>query len=205
MSRFGWVSRVTSTTRCTLHFKSFMTRPIFLSLLAATALLTACGTDTQPRLGDAGPRPAEVSQRSRERLGASGAALTATGRQSFEGILPVRCAVHGSAGLQLNLRTGDSDIPAVAVRIEEVQGGGPHRGRLFVTGRSRAGGLASSTGEVSVELREEGTRLQGSFSGSYDGAAGKGSVEGRFRGCALPRQEEEVTEVAKIASSSPTR
>lgn len=178
-----------------------MTRPNLLPLLLAIALLTACGTETQPRLGDAGPRPAELSQRSRERLGESGAALTATGRQSFDGILPVRCAVHDGAGLQLNLRTGDPDVPAVAVRIDEVRGAGPHRGRLFVTGRSRAGALAGSTGEVSVELREEDTRLAGSFSGAYDGAAGKGSVEGRFRGCAPPRPED----LAKIASTSPTR
>ena len=176
-----------------------MIRP--LSFLPALFLLAACGTDTQPRLTDAGPRPAEVSKRSGERLGASGAVLTATGRQSFEGILKVRCAVHEGAGLQLNLRTGDSDIPAVAVRIDEIQGGGPHRGRLFVTGRSRAGALASSTGDVSVELTEEGTRLQGSFQGSYDGAAGRGSVEGRFRGCALPGRED----VTAAASSAPAR
>ena len=202
MSRFGWVSRVTSTTRCTLHFLLFMTRPALLSLLSLS-ILTACGTDTQPRLGDAGPRPAEVSRRSGERLGASGAVLVATGRQSFEGILPVRCAVHEGDGLQLNLRTGDPDLPAVAVRIDDLGGlnGGPYRGRLFVTGRGRSGGLASSTGEVSVEIAEQGSRLQGSFTGSYDGAAGRGSVQGRFRGCALPRNGE----AAEIASSSVAR
>ncbi|HVG11084.1 MAG TPA: hypothetical protein VNM67_25500 [Thermoanaerobaculia bacterium] len=156
--------------------------------------LFACGTETQPRLTDAGPRPAKITSRSTERLGASGALLVATGRQSFEGALPVRCAVHEETGLQVNLRTGDPDLPAVAVRVDEIsdiRGGGPYRGELFVTGRSRTGALASSTGQVSLELEDGGSAsgpivLKGSFDGTYEGMAGKGSVEGRFRGCSLP-------------------
>lgn len=154
--------------------------------LCLLSLLSACGTDTQPRLTDAGPRPAKIAPRSTERLGASGAMLVATGRQSFEGTLPVRCAVHEETGLQVNLRTGDPDLPAVAVRVDELHGSGPYRGQLFVTGRSRTGALASSTGVVSLEL-QGGNPAEGSFEGSYEGAAGRGSVEGRFRGCALSR------------------
>jgi len=152
--------------------------------LCLLPLLYACGTETQPRLTDAGPRPAKIDSRSTERLGKSGALLVATGRQSFEGSLPVRCAVHEGTGLQVNLRTGDPDLPAVAVRVEELNGSGPHRGRLFVTGRSRTGALASSTGEVSLKL-QDGNPAEGSFAGTYEGAAGRGSVEGRFRGCSL--------------------
>lgn len=155
--------------------------------------LLSCGTETQPRLTDAGPRPAKITSRSTGRLGASGALLVATGRQSFEGALPVRCAVHERSGLQVNLRTGDPDLPAVAVRIDELhgtRGGGPYRGQLFVTGRSRTGALATSTGQVALELQDGGPAdgpivLKGSFGGTYEGAAGKGSVEGRFRGCSL--------------------
>jgi hypothetical protein len=153
----------------------------------------SCGTETQPRLTDAGPRPAKITSRSTEHLGASGALLVATGRQSFEGALPVRCAVHEGTGLQVNLRTGDPNLPAVAVRIDEIRDisdGGPYQGQLFVTGRSRTGALASSTGQVSLELQDSGPAegpvvLKGSFDGTYEGAAGKGSVEGRFRGCSL--------------------
>lgn len=174
--------------------------------------LLSCGTETQPRLTDAGPRPAKITAHSGARLGANGAVLVATGRHSFEGTLPVRCAVHDGSGLQLNLRTGDPDLPAVAVRIDEIRdipggrGGGPYRGRLFVTGRSRTGALASSTGEVSLELEDAGPAdgplvLQGSFGGTYQGAAGRGSVEGRFRGCSLPRGDGGM----KLASSSVSR
>lgn len=157
-------------------------RPV--ASLCLLVLLSACGTETQPRLTDAGPRPAKITPPGSERLGASGALLVATGRQSFEGTLPVRCAVHEKTGLQVNLRTGDPDLPAVAVRVEElhdIHRGGPYRGRLFVTGRSRTGALASSTGVVALELKG----AEGSFAGTYEGAAGRGSVEGRFRGCSL--------------------
>jgi hypothetical protein len=154
-------------------------------------IFLSCGTETQPRLTDAGPRPAKITSRSTERLGASGALLVATGRQSFEGTLPVRCAVHEGTGLQVNLRTGDPDLPAVAVRIDELREiGGPYRGQLFVTGRNRTGALASSTGQVSLKLEDDGPAdgpvvLKGSFDGTYEGMAGKGSVEGRFQGCSL--------------------
>lgn len=173
-------------------------RPARRRAVASLCLLLflSCGTETSPRLTDAGPRPAEITSRSTERLGASGALLVATGRQSFEGTLPVRCAVHEGTGLQVNLRTGDPDLPAVAVRVDELRdirsgrGGGPYRGQLFVTGRSRTGALASSTGRVSLELQDGGPAngpvvLKGSFDGTYEGAAGKGSVEGRFQGCSL--------------------
>jgi hypothetical protein len=170
------------------------------------SLLSACGTDTQPRLTDAGPRPAKITSRSTKRLGEKGAVLVATGRHSFEGALPVRCAVHDGAGLQVNLRTGNPDLPAVAVRIDEIHGSGPYRGRLFVTGRSRTGALASSTGEVSLELQDGGPEngpavLKGSFDGTYEGGAGKGSVEGRFQGCSLPRRDDGM----KLASQPVSR
>ena len=163
-----------------------MTRlPAFL-LTALLPLLSGCGGETPPRLSDAGPRRAEIPSRSSSEPAAKGAVLVATGRQSFEGTLRVRCAVHDRAGLQINLRTGDSDLPVVTVRIAEIQGEGPDRGQLFVTGRTRAGGLAGSTGEASVDLRKDGPNFRGSFEGIYQGDAGKGSVQGRFRGCAQP-------------------
>ena len=178
-----------------------------LLLLPFSILLTGCGAETQPRLGDAGPRPAEISPGSSKRLGASGAVLVATGRQSFEGTLPVRCAVHDQTGLQVNLRTGDPDLPVVSLRIEDYQGSGPYRGQLFVTGKSRVGALAGSTGEASLELREPAATsasslvLQGSFEGTYQGQAGKGSIQGRFQGCTVPLTREE----ASGPGSSPAR
>ena len=78
------------------------------------------------------------------------------------------------------------NVPVVTVRIGELRGDGPYRGQLFVTGRTRTGGRAGSAGEVSLDLRGEGSTLRGSFEGSYRGEAGKGSVQGRFRGCSHP-------------------
>lgn len=185
-------------------------RGALLALLLPFSLLAGCGAETQPRLGDAGPRPAEISPGSSKRLGASGAVLVATGRQSFEGTLPVRCAVHDETGLQVNLRTGDPGLPVVSLRIEDYQGSGPYRGQLFVTGKSRVGALAGSTGEASLELREPAATsasssgslvLQGSFEGTYQGQAGKGSIQGRFQGCTVPLTREE----ASGPGSSPAR
>lgn len=107
----------------------------------------------------------------------------------------MRCVSHGEEGLQINLRTGDPELPAVALRIEDFDesgpgAGSPYRGRLFVTGRTRTGALAGSIGEVSVEVEQRATSpdagalvLSGSFEGIYQGEAGKGSLQGRFAGC----------------------
>lgn len=151
--------------------------------------LAACGTEDPPRLTDAGPRPAEIP-RENKRAASSGAMLAAIGRQSFEGPAAFRCVVHEEAGLQVNFRTSDPELPAVAVRIAELQGSGPYRARLFVTGRSRTGSLVTSTGEANVEMKQrdlaDGSAialLSGSFQGEYGGQAGRGSIEGRFGTC----------------------
>lgn len=177
-----------------------MTRFPFLFLTALIPVLTGCGGETPPRLGDAGPRPARIPARASE-PGPKGAVLVATGRQSFEGTLTARCAVHDRSGLQVNLRTGDPDLPVVTVRIAEVEGDGPYRGRLFVTGRNRTGALAGSTGEVSLDLRQDGAGLQGSFEGSYQGEAGKGSIQGRFRGCPSPLRNAAPPEAVSISAT----
>lgn len=158
----------------------------------AALVAIGCGSEAPPRLGAAGPRPAEIPSSAPYQLEIDRALLVATGRQSFEGIVPAGCAVHDRGGLQVNLRTGDPALPAVTVRIDEYRGSGPYRAQLFVTGRSRSGGLASSTGEVSLEVRSEAPAsrpaVEGSFEGAYQGGAGKGSVKGRFRGCSYAAQ-----------------
>lgn len=164
------------------------------ALLLALAAFAGCGTEEHPRLTDAGPRRAEISHPQRERTVRAGEAmLAAIGRQSFEGPAAFRCVLHDETGLQVNFRTRNSEMPSVAVRIEDFQGAGPYRARLFVTGRSRTGALVTSTGEANVEVQEragpEGRPvafLSGSFEGDYMGQAGKGSIEGRFGTCSYP-------------------
>lgn len=134
-----------------------------------------------------------------------GAVLAATGRQAFEGWTLFRCTSHEEEGLQLSFRTGDPEIPTVALRIEEMRGDGPHPGRLFVTGRSRSGALVTSTGEAEVEVQRQdlpdgsaAVLLSGSFQGSYGGQAGKGSVQGRFGRCDAP-----IPQSSELASAAP--
>ncbi len=123
--------------------------------------------------------------------------LAASGRQSYQGSTQFRCVPHGEEGLQINFRTSDLEMPAVALRIEDFQGSGPYRARVFVTGRSRTGALVTATGEANVEVKQlqqripsnQGTLvlLSGSFGGNYrgqaGGQAGKGSIAGRFDAC----------------------
>lgn len=161
-----------------------------------------CGADEPPRLTDAGPPLTERESPDRWswKPGDRGALLVAKGRQTFQGRIASRCVTHDETGLQINLRTGDPDLPAVAVRVEEFQGEGPYRGRLFVTGRNRMGALISSTGEVSLQVEQAAAPaatggpvlLDGWFEGSYDGPAGKGSVQGRFGGCQFAMAQAET-------------
>jgi hypothetical protein len=161
-----------------------------IALLGLLALY-GCGGEEPPRLTDAGPPLAEPPARWSWRPGDRGALLVAKGRQSFEGRSDSRCVVHDETGLQINLRTGDPELPTVAVRVEELHGKGSYRGKLFVTGRNRTGALVSSTGEVSLEIQQTAATagasgsvlLGGWFEGHYDGLAGKGSVQGRFGSC----------------------
>ena len=165
-----------------------------LAFLLALGGLAGCGGEGPPRLSDAGPPAAAPPSRWKSDLQAPGAMLVATGRQTFEGRSSSRCVLHEKDGLQINLRTGDPDLPAVAVRVYEFHGSGPYRARLFITGRSRTGALAGSTGEVTLEVQQQESParagvddppvlLSGTFQGAYDGAAGRGSVHGRFGGC----------------------
>jgi hypothetical protein len=189
----------------------FMTReigrPATFLLCGLLTLLWGCGAEEPPRLTDAGPPLAgpEPPARWTWRPGDRGALLMAKGRQSFEGRSESRCVVHDETGLQINLRTGDPDLPTVAVRVAEFQGKGPYRGRLFITGRSRTGALVGSTGEVNLELQQATAPaatggpvlIGGWFEGHYDGPAGKGSVQGRFGGCPfLPPGQEPQPEAA---------
>jgi hypothetical protein len=180
-------------------------RTLFGPSLSLVLILGGCGAE-EPRLSDAGPRPAEIP-RKEIAAGDNGAVLATTGRQSFEGRTAFRCVLHEDDGLQINFRTSDPDMPAVALRIEEFHGSGPYRGDLFVTGRSRTGALITSKGEAEVEVKQrelpDGSAvvlLSGSFEGLYGGQAGKGSVEGRFGGCSYAAQRAETSPLTSAAT-----
>lgn len=180
-------------------------------LLLGLLTLWGCGGEEPPRLTDAGPPLAgsEPPARWTWRPGDHGALLVAKGRQSFEGRIASRCVVHDQTGLQINLRTGDPELPTVAVRIEEFEGKGPYRGKLFITGRARSGALVGSTGEVNLEVQQtaataasDGSVLLGGwFEGDYDGPAGKGSVQGRFGSCPFVPTGQEPAPAAPPAAS----
>jgi hypothetical protein len=186
------------------HMRGYARSTVLCGLLLP--LLATCGAEEPPRLTAAGPRPAEIS-RPGEPAGQRGATLAATGRQSYQGATSLLCVEHAQEGLQMNFRTSDADIPVVAVRIPDFHGSGPYRARLFVTGRSRTGGLISSTGEANVQVKQQeppdgapAVLLSGSFTGAYGGQAGRGSVEGRFDRCSCPARGSSPPPAGKAAA-----
>jgi hypothetical protein len=164
-------------------------RPLPIVLLAL--LLAACrAEEAPPRPAAAEPRPADASGQEPPGTAAAGAVLTVTGQHAFQGTSSFFCVPHAVGGLQVDFRTGNADLPTVAVRIESYAGSGPYQARLFVTGRSLSGGLVTSAGEADVDVRqrtpaggEAVALIDGTFHGRYDGEAGKGSIEGRFGSC----------------------
>lgn len=162
-------------------------RPIPIALLAL--LLAACRAEEAPRPA-AEPRPADASSPEAPGTTAAGAVLTTTGQPAFQGSSSFFCVPHAGGGLQVDFRTGNADLPTVAVRIENYAGSGPYQARLFVTGRSLSGGLVTSKGEADVDVRQRTPAggaavalIDGTFHGRYDGEAGKGAIEGRFGSC----------------------
>ncbi|MEO6193711.1 MAG: hypothetical protein ABIS20_11935 [Thermoanaerobaculia bacterium] len=163
-------------------------RPLPIVLLAL--LLAACrAEEAPPRPAAAEPRPAAASGQETPGTAAAGAVLTVTGQPAFQGTSSFFCVPHAVGGLQVDFRTGDADLPTVAVRIESYAGSGPYQARLFVTGRSLSGGLVTSAGEADVDVRQRTPAsgavalIDGTFHGRYDGEAGKGAIEGRFGSC----------------------
>lgn len=162
--------------------------PTRLALLLLAISLLACRDKDGARPAAAAPAP--PSHEEEAAIAAAPGELTSTGQVGFRGASSYFCVPHGEGGLQVDFRTGSSEMPAVAVRIEDYRGSGPYQARLFVTGRSPSGGLVTSPGEVRVEVQQQNpieggapATVSGTFHGQYDGEAGKGSIEGRFASC----------------------
>lgn len=166
-----------------------MRAPFLLLCLGLLAGACARASPREPRpAGRVEPEPARPSRPPRAE-----ASLVSTGRLAYTGGSHPRCAIHGEAGLQISFRTGDLDLPVMAVRIADFRGAGTYRGDLFLTGRDGGGALLGSTGTVEVQVDAPGAPgaanpqdvqlLGGTFAGRYAGTAGQGEVRGRFARC----------------------
>jgi hypothetical protein len=167
--------------------------------LLAASLLASCGNDKTARRPDPPTKPAAPAAQD----AAAPTALTLTGPAAFQGPAPVQCVLSDQSGVQINFRTGDAETPAVALRIDDYRGAGPYAAQVFVTGRSTAGGLVTSTGEAHVDMRQDIPQtggpvvlLSGTLDGTYQGEAGKGTVEGRFSACGYSRDRGALAQAA---------
>jgi len=169
-------------------------RPILLTLLVLPLLAGCRAQDPPPPPSAPASRPAEI-QGWETGLAATGAELAVEGGRTFAGPVSFRCVLHDEGGLQVNFRTGDPALPAVAVRIDEYRDGGPYPGHLFLTARSDTGALVTSQGDVQLRIVQQAPapgaeavlQVSGSFKGTYRGDAGSGSIEGRFGDCFYSR------------------
>ncbi len=152
-----------------------------LSGLALLLLLASCG-DGKTGAG----RGAEKGEAARS---TADDVLTVTGALSFAGPSPYFCVPNPAGGVQIDYRTGDPALPAVAVRLVDYRGSGPYSARLFVNGRSESGALVTSVGSANVDVRQENAGaavlLDGTFRGEYRGDAGAGEIRGIFRSCGV--------------------
>jgi len=160
-----------------------MTARLSLSSLALLLLLAACGD------GKTGSRAAKGSAPPAGRGEAADDVLTVTGALTFAGASPYFCVPNPAGGVQIDYRTGDPALPAVAVRLADYRGSGPYSARLFVNGRSESGALVTSVGSANVDVRQANAGaavlLDGSFRGEYRGDAGAGEIRGSFRSCGV--------------------
>jgi hypothetical protein len=149
-------------------------------LLLLMVLLAACGG------GKPGTRSAQEPATARN---PADDVLTVTGALSFAGVSPYFCVPNPGGGVQIDYRTGDPALPAVALRLADYRGSGPYSARLFVNGRSPSGALVTSTGSANVDVRQENAGaavlLDGTFRGEYRGEAGAGEIRGVFRSCGI--------------------
>jgi hypothetical protein len=163
------------------------------SLLLGVVLLAGCRAKELPARAPVS-QPAEI-QGWETGLAATGAELSVTGSRELSGPVSFRCVLHDEGGLQINFRTGDPGLPAVVVRLDEYRQGGPYPAWLFLTARSGTGSLVTSQGSVKLQIAQQAPasgaetvlQISGSFKGTYRGAAGSGSIEGRFGDCFYSR------------------
>ncbi|HEX5758179.1 MAG TPA: hypothetical protein VF121_03200, partial [Thermoanaerobaculia bacterium] len=121
---------------------------------------------------------------------APAAELVVEGRRAFAGYARAGCTPHEGTGLHVALRTGAPELPVVAFVVEGFDGPASYRGRLFLTARGAGGALVRSGGEAELAIERRASRgpralLSGRFEGSYAGAAGAGTLRGRFERCAF--------------------
>lgn len=115
------------------------------------------------------------------------------GPHAVSGRADLVCSPLAEGGLQVALRTGDPELPVIALRFQRLSAGagGVLQGEMFVTGRGGTGDLVGSTGtaELALRLRDraadgQGEVLAGALKGAYRGRAGNGRLAARLHGCA---------------------
>ncbi len=167
-------------------FRRLFLVPVLLSLLLP---LVACGggpdkgEQVQQDAESPAPPPAEPNPGGGGKRGPRGH-VTLTGALTFDGDTGLACGAQAGQGLELNFEQAG---PAqVQVKIPTFTAAGSYDATVVV----REGATErNGTAKIEIQSREMGkgkrTALSGTFTGTYDGAGGQGTVAGSFRRCVL--------------------
>ncbi len=152
--------------------------------LGITACLAAslCGCQAD-HVEERGPRAASPIPGRGE---ATSAHLTLTGAYVIDRDGGVVCAFFPNQSLQVTFRAPQA--PFVILYLKDWKGAGPYEADARIRATYSGETIRVSRGPVHAEIQsapgpQGGDVLAGSFSGTFNGEAGKGTVAGKFAGC----------------------
>jgi hypothetical protein len=123
--------------------------------------------------------------RAQARGQSAAAHLVLAGSYKADAAADAFCTLNADKAFQVSFNVPGK--PQVVLRIEGFQGAGQFEGETRIRANYSGENVHQSRGKarVKVEVSAEspGSLVSGSFSGDYDGEAGKGTVSGSFERC----------------------
>ncbi len=117
--------------------------------------------------------------------------IALTGALQFEGDTPLDCEVAAGKGLALDYNRNNGEASQVQFQVPTFTAAGKYPATVVI----REGGSGrewKGTAQMEIQSREmnrkssgKRTALSGTFSGSYKGERGEGTLSGNFRRCVL--------------------
>ena len=152
-----------------------------LALGLSLPLLAACRAD-HPREEGKGAAPVSAPARGE----AASGHLTLTGDYRVDRDALTTCALYANRSFQVALNAPQA--PLVFLYVKDFAGAGSYDAEARVRANYSGETMRVSRGATKTEIRvapgrDGGDLISGSFSGTYAGEGGKGTVAGRFERC----------------------
>ena len=118
--------------------------------------------------------------------------VTLAGAVTFEGDTAMGCGPFGDKGLEFNFDQTGTQSPQVQIRIATVNSDGEYPATVVIHEQPASGAAREWTGSAKVQLKShifggarKRTGFNGTFTGSYQGQGGTGTLNGEFKRCIL--------------------